>query len=87
MSTTYRDTDEMNTKLREEMRCIGAAGKRLGKVLDEGMAEYKLAEHPEMLEELRVLRCVLERMLRVFDEGLFVDYQREKFGKDFKMDR
>jgi|TARA_R100000501_G_C2619886_1_gene113174 hypothetical protein len=36
------------------------------------------------LEELRCLRCVLERILRVMDEGLFVDYQMEKFGKDYK---
>jgi hypothetical protein len=32
------------------------------------------------LEELRCVRCVLERILRVMDEGLFVDYQMEKFG-------
>ena len=35
-------------------------------------------------EELRCLRCVLERILRVMDEGLFVDYQMEKFGKNYK---
>lgn len=35
-------------------------------------------------EEIRCLRCVLERILRVMDEGLFVDYQFEKFGKDYK---
>lgn len=35
----------------------------------------------KMLEETRCLRCVLERILRVMDEGLFVDYQMEKFGK------
>jgi len=34
----------------------------------------------KVLEELRCLRCVLERVLRVMDEGLFVDYQMEKFG-------
>ena len=32
------------------------------------------------LEEMRVLRCVLERILRVMDEGLFVDFQIEKFA-------
>lgn len=31
-------------------------------------------------EELRCIRCVLERLLRVMDEGLFVDYQLEKFS-------
>lgn len=38
-------------------------------------------------EELRCLRCVLERLLRVADEGLFVDYQMEKFGKDYRSDK
>lgn len=31
-------------------------------------------------EELRCIRCVVERLLRVMDEGLFVDYQLEKFS-------
>lgn len=34
----------------------------------------------KLLEEIRCARCVLERILRVMDEGLFVDYQMEKFG-------
>jgi hypothetical protein len=34
----------------------------------------------KLLEEIRVTRCVLERILRVMDEGLFVDYQLEKFS-------
>ena len=38
----------------------------------------------KMYEEMRCLRCVLERVLRVMDEGLFVDYQMEKYGKDYK---
>ena len=38
----------------------------------------------KMYEETRCLRCVLERILRVMDEGLFVDYQMEKYGKDYK---
>ena len=38
----------------------------------------------KLLEEVRCTRCVLERILRVMDEGLFVDYQMEKFGKDYK---
>ena len=38
----------------------------------------------KMYEEIRALRCVLERLLRALDEGLFVDYQMEKFGKDYK---
>ena len=38
----------------------------------------------KVLEEMRCIRCVLERILRVMDEGLFVDYQMEKFGKNYK---
>ncbi len=38
----------------------------------------------KVYEELRCTRCVLERILRVMDEGLFVDYQMEKYGKDYK---
>ena len=33
------------------------------------------------LQEIKCLRAVLERILRVMDEGLFVDYQMEKFGR------
>lgn len=40
----------------------------------------------KMYEEIRCLRCVLERILRELNEGTFVDYQMEKFGKDFKGD-
>ena len=36
----------------------------------------------KMYEEVRCLRCVLERILRTMDESLFVDYQMEKYGKD-----
>lgn len=35
---------------------------------------------PEELQEIKALRAVLERILRVMDEGLFVDYQMEKFS-------
>lgn len=38
----------------------------------------------KIYEELRCTRSVLERILRVMDEGLFVDYQMEKYGKKFK---
>jgi hypothetical protein len=49
---------------------------------------YKDSDSIEVkqLEELRCLRCVLERILRVMDEGLFVDYQMEKFGSSYKME-
>jgi len=38
----------------------------------------------KLYEELRCTRSVLERILRVMDEGLFVDYQMEKYGKAYK---
>ena len=38
----------------------------------------------KLYEEMRCIRSVLERILRVMDEGLFVDYQMEKYGKDYK---
>lgn len=34
----------------------------------------------KIYEELRCTRCVLERILRVMDEGLFTDYEMEKFN-------
>ena len=41
-------------------------------------------EEVKTSEELRLIRSLLERLLRVFDESMFVDYQMEKFGKNFK---
>jgi len=38
----------------------------------------------KIYEELRCSRAVLERILRVMDESLFVDYQMEKYGKNYK---
>ena len=38
----------------------------------------------KLYEEMRCTRSVLERILRVMDEGLFVDYQMEKYGKNYK---
>lgn len=38
----------------------------------------------KLYEEMRCLRSVLERILRTMDEGLFVDYQMEKYGKDYR---
>lgn len=37
-------------------------------------------------EELRLIRCLAERLLRCMNESLFVDYQMEKFGDKFKGD-
>jgi hypothetical protein len=38
------------------------------------------------VEELRLIRSLLERLLRCLNESNFVDYQMEKFGKKFKGD-
>jgi len=38
----------------------------------------------KMYEELRCTRCVLERLLNHLNSSAFVDYQMEKFGKDYK---
>ena len=40
----------------------------------------------KQLEESRLIRCLLERILRVVSESNFVDYQMEKFGEKFKGD-
>ena len=50
MVNTYNDSDSMETKIYEEMRC---------------------------------LRCVLERLLTSIDPKGYVDYQMEKFGNDY----
>ena len=42
--------------------------------------EDSVSTEIKMLEEIRCLRCVNERILRAMDEGLFVDYQMEKFS-------
>ena len=38
----------------------------------------------KLLEELRCIRCVLERLLSHLNSNLFREYQLEKFGKDYK---
>lgn len=43
-------------------------------------------EQVKIAEELRLIRCILERFLAFSQSTGFVDYQMEKFGKDFKMD-
>ena len=35
----------------------------------------------ELDKEISCVRALLERILRVMDEGLFVDYQMEKYGR------
>jgi len=38
----------------------------------------------QIKEELRCIRCILERLLRAKHPQEFVDYQMEKFGEGFK---
>lgn len=38
----------------------------------------------KIAEELRLIRCLMERMLRLENEALFVDYEHEKFGIGYK---
>jgi len=38
-------------------------------------------------EELRCIRCVLERLLRAKYPQEFVDYQMEKFGQGYKQNK
>ena len=45
---------------------------------DNDSPDYKMAE------ELRCIRCVLERMLHAKYPQEFVDYQMEKFGAGYK---
>lgn len=35
----------------------------------------------ELDKEISCVRALLERILRTMDEGLFVDYQMEKYGR------
>lgn len=38
-------------------------------------------------EELRCIRMAMERLMRILDEGMFVDYEMEKFGSKRKRNR
>jgi len=38
----------------------------------------------KIAEELRLIRCIMERELSNKHPHLFVDYQMEKFGKEYK---
>ncbi len=41
----------------------------------------------KIAEELRLIRCILERRLNDDKPNIFLDYQMEKFGTGFKLDR
>jgi len=40
-----------------------------------------MTEEIDINKEIACIRALLERLLRVMDEKLFVDYQMEKFGR------
>ncbi len=40
----------------------------------------------KIAEELRLIRCIMERKLSEETSQGFLDYQMEKFGKEFKLD-
>ena len=44
-------------------------------------------ESVKIAEELRLIRCVLERFLLQKNGAMFVDYQHEKFGEGFKQEK
>ena len=50
---------------------------------------YPEDEEPfvKIAEELRLIRCILERRLSDDKPKMFLDYQMEKFGTGFKLDR
>jgi hypothetical protein len=41
----------------------------------------------KIAEELRLIRCILERELALHNGASFVDYQHEKFGEGFKQEK
>ena len=47
---------------------------------------YKMSAEPQVkiAEEMRLIRCLLERFLSYQYPQAFLDYQMEKFGKDYK---
>ena len=41
----------------------------------------------KIAEELRLIRCILERRLNTEYPNIFLDYQMEKFGENYKLDK
>ncbi len=41
----------------------------------------------KIAEELRLIRCILERRLNAEYPNIFLDYQMEKFGENYKLDK
>ncbi len=76
MTNTYNPQDSNNIKLGEESRCIEMVVKKLRDTMDQPYVEEKIPD--DLVEEFRLIRCLMERTLRVMSEGHFCDYQGEK---------
>ena len=64
--------------------CQGTYTRQMGEGKMTNTYDEETAFELKQFEEMRCIRCALERILRVMDEGLFVDYEMEKFGKNYK---
>ena len=82
MTNIYGDGDLITLKVSKELECIALLSGKISASMELPYTEQKVSE--ELLEEFRLLRCIMERTLRHFSESLFVDYQCEKFGSHFK---
>ena len=67
----------------KEGECPTCYTKRVSTKLEKGICQNCGfdVENRRLTQEIACLRAVLERILRVMDESLFVDYQMEKFGQ------
>jgi hypothetical protein len=82
MTKIYKNSDPLPIKVAAEAVCLTLLYTRLALSMDVPYMETKVSD--EFLEEMRLHRCLMERMLRSFSESLFVDYQCEKFGSVYK---
>ena len=82
MTKIYKNSDPLPIKIAAEAVCLTLLYTRLALSMDVPYMETKVSD--EFLEEMRLHRCLMERMLRSFSESLFVDYQCEKFGSVYK---
>ncbi len=78
MTAVYDENARIEEKVAGEARCLSNTFEKIALSMRTPYIDTKLSE--EFLEELRRTRCVWERILRVFDENLFTDYQMEKFS-------
>lgn len=81
MTANYREEEPIETKIQIESECISNLTHRLSNCMNLPHVDEKIT--PEFLEVMRLTRCIFERVLRVFSEAEFVDYQQEKFSGRF----